>query len=265
MELILNERSLHGQFGVWNVKEAVKRFLSAVRSVNDSGLEKRVWTSGSFFAVEVMAGVRLDNILDDDRELKEAFLQNIRNAEKWEDDCHQNLECSYQHNQLEYVNSSVGERTERHLNLPNDPGTLINFGGSVFEEAASIFVIKIPGEGCHIDCVLDNDTMDAWLISKGLVDPTLDYNIKSRNPPKDYQTVLIKKTGFARTSRRNQGRTMYLRTGYDQYWVVDNFHIGPYAHIEVFDAASGDHLGTSPINSINLQTKYRDGDKHITP
>ena len=265
METILNEKSLHGQFNVYNVKSAVERFLKAIRAINDSGIEKRVLTSSNFFSVEMIPGTRLENILTQDKDLKDAFMGNIRSAHKWESDCRQDMACSYQHNMIEYVNSSVAERAERHLTAPHIPGFLVNFCSSVFGEALNLDVIKTPGGTVDIECALDDDAVDAWLIAKGLVNPLLDYNVKSKKPPRDYHTVLKRLAGFQATNRYNQGRKMFLRTGYDQYWVVDNFHIGEDAHIEVFDATTGNHIGTSPINSIIVRTKYYDKDKHITP
>jgi hypothetical protein len=265
MEIILNEKSLHAQFSAYNVKEAVERFLKAIRAVNDSGLKKQILTSANFFSVEMIPGTRLENILTQNKDLKDSFMGNIRNAHKWETDCRQDMNCSYQHNLEEYVNSSVAERTERHLTVALIPGVLINFSGSVFGEAANIDITKTPGGIVDIECALDDESIDKWLIAKGLVNPLLDYSTNSKKPPRDYHTILTRNAAFVATNRYNQGRKLYQRTGYNELWVVDNFHIGTDAHVEVFDSTTGKHMGTSPINAINIRTKFRDKDKHITP
>jgi len=264
MEAILNEKSLHGQFNAYNVKSAVERFLKAIRAINDSGIERRVLTSSNFFLVEMIPGTRIENILTQDKDLKDAFMGNIRNAHKWESECRQDIASSYQHNMIEYVNSSVAERAERHLTDPHIPGFLVNFCDSIFGEALNLDVRKTPGGRVDIDCVFDDDAMDAWLIARGLVNPLLDYSLKSKKPPRDYHTLLKRAVGFTPTSRLNQGRKLFQRTGYNELWAVDNFHIGADAHIEVFDSNTGRHMGTSPINEINIRTKYYDKDKHIT-
>jgi hypothetical protein len=264
MEVMLNEKSLHGQFNAYNVKAAIERFLKAIRAVNDSGVEKQVLTSANFFAVEMIPGTRLENILTQDKDLKDAFMGNIRNAHKWEMDCRQDMNCSYQHNLVEYLNSSVAERTERHITVAHNPGVLVNFSDSAFGESINIDVIKTPGGPVNIECAVDDDSIDAWLIAKGLVNPLLDYDIRSKKSPRDYHTVLKRAAGFTPTNWYNQGRKVFQRVGYNELWVVDNFHSGADSHIEIFDSTTGKHVGTSPINAVNIRTKYRDKDKNIT-
>jgi hypothetical protein len=88
---------------------------------------------------------------------------------------------------------------------------------------------------------------------RGYYDPT------STEPPKDFETILVKAPErFVSTGKRHgqSDRKIYreLATGYLYY--VDNLHYGASAHLEVFTAA-GEHLGTANIETGELDASKR--------
>ena len=94
-------------------------------------------------------------------------------------------------------------------------------------------------------------------MSHGFLDPNEAYSKDSRWPPRDYQTILKDHSVFERTSKKNQGRTVYKRIGTNELWCVDNEHRGVDAHIEVFDCITRKHIGISLINEIRVDNSRR--------
>jgi len=107
MEIFLNEKSVHGQYNYYNVKEAVVKFLKIIRALNESMVEKRYLTTAKFFSVELIQGVHVNRLSILGQDLWMAFLLNIRDAVKWEGESCQEEGCSYLYNEVDYFDSEL--------------------------------------------------------------------------------------------------------------------------------------------------------------
>jgi hypothetical protein len=75
------------------------------------------------------------------------------------------------------------------------------------------------------------------------------YDLRSTDPPRDFQTVLVKQVGrFARTGKieRDGRRQVYSELATGKLFYVDNLHYGLKAHLEAFDQQE-EHLGAADI------------------
>ncbi len=263
MQVFINEKSLHNQFTAYNIQAAVDTFLSAIAVFNEWEVKRDTYASSTIFYAEAVPGVFLTEIVKANKELNDRFLANLKNWGYWEDTIEHDTTCAYTYSAKDYVTSSVAEITQRKINKRSLNTFLLNFTNSLFGTAANIEVIKAPATKAKVDCVYDKDTVTKWLIAKKVIDPAKPYAKTSRVPPQDFQTVLITSGQFTLTHYRNQGRKVYKRAGYDELWVIDNFHVGTDAHIEVFSSVTGNHIGISEIGKIAIDTQYQDSDKSI--
>ena len=264
MQVFINEKSLHGQFTVHTVEDAVKTFINTIQTINDYRLDKRIFTTQYFFNFNAINGVHLDSTLKANPDLKNTFFQNIKGASKWEDQRLHPAASSYVFNEINYVDSSIGELAERKLQNEDLKGFLLNFKVSIFDDFVQIDVLKDGAVNVTLDCTKDEDSVMDWLIRNNYIDPDEVYDLNSRSSPLDHQTVLRDKAVFQGMSVRNQGRKVYRRINTDELWVVDNRHYGNESHIEVFHRTTHEHLGTSPYNTIRLDTRYRRNGRSIT-
>jgi hypothetical protein len=262
MQVFINEKSLHSQFTAYNIARAVKTFLSAIAVLNEWEIQRETFTSNSIYNSTPIPKVMITNIIKGDKELNDHFLNNLKSWAYWEDSIQHDATATYTFSENNYVNSSVAEITERMINDKSLNAFLLNFSDSIFGHSISIEVVKAPSTMIATDCVYDGDSATAWLISKNIINPAALYSVSCRFPPKDFQTVLLKSGSFVETQYLNQNRKVYRRIGYNQYWVIDNFHYGTDAHIEVF-SLKGKHLGVSDINRIEVDSRYKDKDKTL--
>lgn len=264
MQVFINEKSLHGQFSDHTIAGAMKTFISAVKTINDLQIDKRILTTKYFFNFNAIGEAHLDSILSSHKELKQTFFLNIKNASKWEDEMTHDLNSTYTYNESDYVTTSVAELSERKIQSELLKGFSLNFTNSLFAELLQIDVIKGTGNRTvTLDCSFDEDSVIKWLIDNEFINPNEAYNTASRATPRDYQTVLRDTGTFEPTELRNQGRKVYRRIGTNELWVVDNFHNGSEAHIEVFHEETRKHLGTSPIGEIKIEDQYKDPKKTL--
>lgn len=264
MQVFINEKSLHGQFTVHTVENAIRTFINTIQTINDYRLDSRVFTTQYFFNFNAINGVHLNSTLEANKELKNTFFQNIRGASKWEDQRLHSNTSSYVSNEINYVDSSIGELAERKIQNGDLKGFLLNFKLSIFDDSVQIDVLKDGAVNVSLDCTKDEDSIMDWLIRNNYIDPDEVYDLNSRSSPLDHQTVLRDNNIFQGMSIRNQGRKVYRRIDTDELWVVDNLHYGNDSHIEVFHRTSREHLGTSPYNEIRLETRYRVEGRTIT-
>lgn len=264
MQVFINEKSLHGQFNAHTVENAIRTFINTIQTINDYRLDSRVFTTQYFFNFNAINGVHLNSTLAENQELKNTFFQNLRGASKWEDQRLHTATSSYLSNDINYVDSSIGELAERKIQNGNLKGFLLNFKLSIFEDVGHIDVLKDGTVNVSVDCTKDEDSIMEWLIRNNYINPQEVYNINSRSSPLDHQTVLRDNAVFQGMAIRNQGRKVYRKVDTDELWVVDNLHYGTDSHIEVFHRTSGEHLGTSPYNEIRLETKYKVVGRSIT-
>jgi hypothetical protein len=257
MEIFINEKSLSGQYQDHTLTEGVNTFISAINTINNCKADKNIFTTEYFFNIEAIKGTHLNSILTDNKSLKDSFLLNIKNAQKWQNSQIHLATDSYVHNKIDYVSSSIAELAERKLRNTTMKGMLLNFTESIFGTLLFIDVLKNKTPTVRLDCSFDEDSVTKWLIREKFINPAAAYEATSKFPPKDYQTVLNNTAMFSLTTFVNQGRKVYSRIGTDELWVVDNQHYGASAHIEVFDSSTALHLGTSSINQVLLEAKYK--------
>ncbi|MBD2148607.1 hypothetical protein H6F44_00460 [Pseudanabaena sp. FACHB-1277] len=114
-------------------------------------------------------------------------------------------------------------------------------------------LIKLDG----IDSYL---ALQNWLEVK-LSLSRIEYDLLSKYPPKDQQTILRDTQRFQKTQNIYDGRTIYREILNDRYWYVDNLHFGQASHIEVFNA-QGNHIGESDLEG-NIDETKKDLNKKI--
>jgi len=266
MEAFINESSLHGQYDVHSLKQGIKTFLSIINIIHSIQIEKKIYKTQLFFNVsQAIRGTHLGGLLSNDRGLQQVFFNNLRSAKSWEEEKLHSSNATYIYDNVNYVEHSIAELTERRIQNAEIKGLLINFTNSIFGEKILIQCIKDKAVTTSLDCSFDEDSINDWLIQNGFIDPREKYNEKSGNPPQDWQTVLCDAANFELTQYRNQRRRVFRRLGKNQLWVVDRsrLHAGDKAHIEVFNESTREHLGTSLYNQINLDTRFRENGRTI--
>lgn len=67
---------------------------------------------------------------------------------------------------------------------------------------------------------------------------------------------------FEKTTRTDQGRTIYRERNTGRLWYVDNLHCGKAAHLEVFNSTGKQHLGEADLQG-NIDRSKRDTQKTI--
>ncbi len=260
MHVFINEASLHGQFKDYNIQKCIRVFISAINFINHLNIEKKFFTSANIFFRKIIDDKLLSSNIPSIHSIQSILINNLKNAIKWEDQQLHIIDEIYEYNDNDYASSSVAEIAERKLRENNLKATLINFSESLFGYALQITVIKNFEKEIILDCVLDEDTIERWLISNDLIDHNEQYDISSRIPPRDYQTVLKNPVEFEVTNYQPQhGRKVYRKKNTNELWVVDNSsrHATPKAHIEIFDEVTKRHLGTSLYNVIELRPEYK--------
>lgn len=264
LQIFINESSLHGQYVDYNIEDNIKSFLNTLKFINNQQFKGEVFTTQLFFNVsQALKEQHIGGILERNFALKQTFFDNIRNISKWESEqVHNSVSC-YIYEKENYAGKSIAELSERKIQNHEIKDLLINFPDSKFENKTSIEVCKNNTQYVLLNCSFDEDSVLSCFVLHKLIDPNQEYNISSKHPPRDYQTILRDNNKFIITKHKNQNRKVYERIGYDQLWAVDNLHYGEDAHIEVFHKITGEHLGTSPYNRIILETKYKENDRKL--
>ena len=75
-----------------------------------------------------------------------------------------------------------------------------------------------------------------------------------------FQFLLQDESRFTRTSRFNKRSMIYKEICSGRLWYLDDFHR---SHFEVFDAATGHHLGEASLDAGFLDTSKRDFSKSL--
>ncbi len=258
MEVLVNEDSLHGQYANHEVIEKLRSFLRLIKKVNQLERPPRLLRSDKLFEAQAIGGVHLGTTLNARKDLLETFLNNFKNAIRWENEKTHQDQSAYEHENIDYVTRSIAEITERQLVGPNMNRHLLNFPDSKFGTSSKLSIIKDKITTSDLACSFDEESFAEWLIEIGLLDPKRKYDVvNEKRPPMDYQTVLYDKTKFTSIGVRNQGRKVYSRIGTTELWVVDNLHFGGAAQIEVFRSTTKEHLGTSPIDRVQPNDKSK--------
>lgn len=253
MQVFINEKSLQGQFTHGNIEPAIKTFIATLAVLEKVKQRGPTFKSNVFFNEEAIKGVHLNSILVNSGDLLKGFLNNIKNAEKWEDSQLHDLNTMYSCLGDVVTGSSVAEIAERKSQNNLLPSLLVNFIDSTYSQDINLAVEKEESSIIELDCSHNETTVLSWLRLNDLVAKHDQYDESLRIPPLDDQTVL----GGARfeiTPYKNRGRRAFRLIGTNQLWSVDasEGHLFGKPHIEVFSEIDGLHMGTSIYNEINL-------------
>lgn len=264
VQVFINESSLHGQYAEHNLEDNIKNFLGTLSFINCQQFKSEVFTTQLFFNVsKAIKDQHIGSILERNSSLKSTFFENVKNMSKWENEqVHDSTSC-YVYEKEDFVGKSIAELTERKLQDQEIKDVLVNFPVSKFGDKENIEVCKNETHNIVLHCSFDEDSVLNCFIQHKLIDPNQEYNVNSKCPPKDYQTVLKDNEKFTVTKHRNHNRKVFERIGYEQLWAVDNLHYGKDAHIEVFNKTTGEHLGTCPYNEVNIETKYKEKGRNL--
>lgn len=181
------------------------------------------------------------------------------------------FDCIFQNSTEDVRNTSIAEVTERKILDANELFLLVNFEKSRFDTLHKVItacchvqVIKNNNENkpIEIDCLDQPTALENWL-NFHLNLNRYEYDITSRYPPSDEQTILNNPSQFQKTTYFYDGRQIYkeIKTGF--YWYVDNLHYGKKSHLEVFDKM-GNHLGEANYLSGEIDISKQESKKSIT-
>lgn len=262
MQLFINECSLHEQF--CNHTEINSAFLVFIKILNalEKFQDKHVYKSREMYDRPLTHSVSLAKYLKSNSDIANRFkiALDMNHVELWNKNQLHDPLLTYSYDSNNYSGTSLAEITERKF-ANNGKYCLINFKDSDFADLCTIKVIKNNSSEIQIDCIFNDNSTENWLLNNDVLRP--EYNVESNRPPLDNETVLRDESLFKKTHHINQGRSVYRRVSYDELWVVDNFHLGYSAEIEVFKSSTGEHLGTSPINEISLDPSKRKPDRQL--
>lgn len=270
MDVFINECSLHEQFADQNDFDvALQIFFQVVNRLLTVRIEHPLYQRSDLFyvykAIRNKAFIASLNAVreKDLRVSVRNVLHNKLNARDWTQERVHSANDVFTCKEDLVTDTSMAELAERILCHTTESGLLINFPESRFRTETSVIVEKNEDSSAPIDCVDQKQTLELWL-DKRLQLSKFEYDIASRTPPIDSQTVLRDRGRFERTQLPRQGGRILYRERKTQYiWYVDSFHFGEAAHIEVFDQHGLNHIGEACIVGI-LDTSRRNPSKRIS-
>lgn len=267
MEVFINECSLEEQYdNTFDFGQSIGKFVKALNFLVNSDEEKKVYKSRHFFNSRAISGSHLGTTLKNSPSINALFNSAINrvNPKNWQDEQKHNNSTSYKIHQSEFGSTSVAEIAERVHICKNYIGGLLNFDSSSFSDLNEINITKDEGISIFVNCFSDETSTYNFLVEKGILVPTAQYDETSSFPPTDRQSILSNKDVFTPTNYpNNQGRKVYQRKGTNELWVLDNLHFGQNAHCEIFDLQSRHHIGTSLYNEIKINFNEKDNTKRI--
>ncbi len=269
MEVFINECSLHEQFAEHDDFDvALREFFSILNALLSKNIEYQLYQRSDILHVyKVVRDKKLITSLNTlrDKHFGTAVrnvLFNKLNARDWIQEQIHSSDDVFTYNDEIVTNTCMAELAERVENKMIDVGLLINFPESKFHDLISVIVIKNDEISTELDCVDNKLTFAAWLETNFQIS-RFEYDLNSRIPPLDSQTILRDKKRFERTNLPRQGgRVLYREKSTGCIWYADNLHFGMAAHIEVFDS-TGFHLGEADLSG-NLDYSKRDSNKKIS-
>ena len=258
MQVFINEKSLQGQYTAGNVEQGIRTFLSVLSFLDKLKDKGTVFKSTLLFNEQAIKDVHLNAILPWNGDLLNAFTLNIKSAAKWESERVHSDDDHFAWKADNVSGSSVAELAERKIQNNLLAGVLLNFSDSTYSSELQIGIKKNANVDVELDCSFNEATLIVWLRKHGLISQHDAYDVNSKTPPLDDQTILAD-ARFEKTVYKNKGRRAYRLIGTNQLWAVDasEGHIIGAPHLEVFDEISGKHLGTSLYNVIALDKKYK--------
>jgi hypothetical protein len=266
MEIFINELSLEGQFFTDEEFAESVRIFTAIFSLIDKIKEKQMYRDSLFLNRQAIKNDDFRASLQrvKNKNLKQAFQQiifNKLNPKDWRTQQKHSINDLFAYKNEDVTNTSLAELSERKIQNRILLGLLVNFTKSRFTNEP-IAIIKNFDETnpVELDCVNDKFSLKIWL-DDNLQLSLIEYDVTSKTPPTDKQTVLRDENRFEPLSISVQGRRVYreMQTGY--YWYVDNLHVGQAAHLEVFNT-QGEHLGEADLDGT-LNRSKKDSTKQI--
>ena len=250
-----------------DVLTVTKTFIGALNVLVELKRNTEIFSYNchAFYLKESIKGTKYISALKKDKVSNDIYLKNMKllGNSFWEEEYIHDYNCSYMHNAIEFVTTSVAEIAERKIQNQDLNSFLLNFEKSYFSEVNDIDVLKDNKFSVIIDCNCSKETIINWFKKRGCIVP---YDPTSKTSPDDEQTVLGKSDLFELTQyKRQNGRRVFRRIGTNQLWYVDSSprHATEKAHIEVFDEKTKKHLGTSLYNEINVDKSHLDPQRTI--
>ena len=283
MEIFINEVSLEGQYtSELEFVSAIKDFIEIFKLVNKKLNNKQVYKENSKLFVNYNA-IRESNFtaslnIIKDKSLKQAFVEivfNKQNPKEWrEEQLHSSDDLfDYLNNEISknVTDTSLAEVSERSLRHKDSIYLVVNFKNSTFnfahpdiQECCIIPIIKNNDEAqpIKLDGIDSQSALQNW-IEKKLNLSRIEYDLSSKDPPLDRQTVLIDSQRFEYTQRihKPSGRKIYREILSGRYWYIDNLHFGQKSHIEVFDPTGKKHIGEADLIRGEVDQTKADPDK----
>lgn len=259
MQVFINECSIHEQYeNHFQFIESVKCFIRSIKYISELKHDKEVFKSDLFFYSKGLKDTHFETSLKKNQSINTLFNENFKliNPKSWDNDLKHKHEDSYVYNKEEYTTTSIAELSERKIIDNSIKGFLLNFTHSIFADKPHIEVLKNNSQPTVvIDCNYDTISIYNWLVENDFIKPSETYDITSKFPPTDKQTVLNNVKAFELTTfKKNKGRNVYRKIGTNQLWCVDSLHYGCKAHIEIFNEIDCVHLGISLYNEDKINT-----------
>lgn len=253
LNIFFNERSLQAQFDSKTLKDGFDELFGCLDIIAScQGLDCRQYYRPNelYNSCLTKDGKTLSLYFDQNKDLKTKFRQKTKSFQKISNSSNE----IYLYGKNKYKNSSVGDSYEF------DDSLLLNWKLSDFGEP-SIDVTK-DKVSKTIASFFSQSELRKYFEGKDLLNPI--YNLNSSIPPRDDETILADSSVFTPTKHKVQGRTVYVRTGHNEYWYVDNKHAGGSAHLEVFSITSTYQIHVSKIDAINFFRELSKNEKKRT-
>jgi hypothetical protein len=270
MDIFINECSLHEQFVEYtDFEPALKSFFQLLNTILSKRVAYKFYQRSDLLyvykAVRNREFIASLNALKD-KSFKSAInnvIHNKLNARDWTQEQMHLSDDNFTCNGEDITDTCMAELAERIVCKTIVGGLLINFPQSKFQNLASVTVEKNNQISTELDCTDNVPDLTKWFEDNFKLSQ-FEYNLESREPPLDSQTVLRDSRRFQKTNLQRQGgRALYRETETNLVWYVDNLHFGASAHLEVFDS-TGQHIGEADIEHGNLDHSRSDPSKHIS-
>lgn len=237
----VNERSAACQLpDVISSETAIKTLLDCLDVVDGcdaaSVTVKKYYGNGLYSAM-LSNSVTIDTLRDKD--LKRRVKLSLRDAGCWDKMSLTDANATYLHQGRDVTMTSMSESYEQASPI------LVNFVLSGIGEPVAV-IEKKGSTTVAVDAFSNTSMLLAFVIAKGW--RRSQYDLTSNIPPHDEESILSDLSRFEPTEFRYKGRIMYRRKGTGHLCYIDSKHFGKAAHIEEFNEATKEMLGTLKIN-----------------
>jgi len=241
MEILLNELSLSGQFGSIGdfIGRGLDPFLSVISEVNSSAntiLKKQNFWQSQVTRSDTIHDIFIGKIsrTNDAIRKSKSLLAALIVEPFWENTRKHNTSDIYKYNGNNILDSSLAESFERDK-------VVISFIHKDFS-LTKLSVIK-NATTVHIDNLLNSGHYFTIAKNRGLI---VLFSLKNT-------------TLFIKTTKIQQGQSVFREISANRYWYLDNFHK---THYEVFDS-QGKHIGIANLDG-SIDASKKDNTKTIT-